>query len=324
MRKWPHLGLLLRSDGRIVISVPYTPDEATPILRRIWLPTASVGSLLMLPACLFLSVGLLLPLAYLIAFSFQPTQIGSTTLSRSLSVAQYAKLFFDNYYFMVLGRSVFIASATTVVCVIAGYLLAFSLWRASPKLKAIGTVVVLAPLLVSIVARTYGWMIILGTRGILNTFLTQIGIINRPLEIMYTQGAIIIGLAHVFMPFMVLSILASLERINLALEEAALTLGATPLQSIRLVYLPLSLPGLSAGTAIVFSLSMASYITPALMGGGAHANVLPTLIYQQFVVIFNWQFGSALVVLLLASSLIIVTAMIQALGRRTRAWSVGA
>jgi putative spermidine/putrescine transport system permease protein len=277
----------------------------------------------MLPACLVLSVGLLVPLAYLIAFSFNPSRIGSTTLSATFSLAQYTKLFSDGYYLYVLFRSLSVAVATTAICVVTGYILAFALWRAPKRLRAIGTVIVLAPLLVSIVARTYGWMVILGDRGVINSLLLSMGIIDQPLQMMYTQGAVIVGLVHVFMPFMVLSILASLERINPALDEAALTLGATPLQSARLIFLPLSLPGLSAGITIVFSLSMAAYITPALMGGRG-ADVLPTLVYQQFVVVYNWHFGSALVVMLLATSLIVVTLLIQALGRRTRAWTVGA
>jgi putative spermidine/putrescine transport system permease protein len=278
---------------------------------------------MLVPGCLVLATGLILPLAYLASFSLNPSRVGVTELTGNFTLAQYSKLFSDFFYLNILGRTITVALITTTICAFAGYVLAFSLWRASPKWRAIGTVIVLAPLLVSIVARTYGWMVILGDRGVVNKLMLSLGIIGEPLQMMYTQGAIIVGLVHVFLPFMVLSIMASLERIDPSLEEAALTLGASPLTVVRLVFLPLSLPGLAAGITIVFSLSMSAYVTPALMGGSG-ANMLTTLIYQQFIVVYNWHFGAALVVLLLMASLALVAVMIYTVGRRTRTWSARA
>jgi len=304
-------------------TIPLRPAAAPTFLRRMWLPDIGLRGLLMIPACLVLAAGLLLPLAYMASFSLNPSRMGVTELTGDITLAQYAKLFSDYFYLNILGRTISIALITTGICAVAGYVLAFSLWKASPRARAIGTVIVLAPLLVSIVARTYGWMVILGDRGIINNMLMFTGIIDEPMQMMYTQGAVIVGLVHVFMPFMVLSVMASLERIDNSLGEAALTLGASPFTAVRLVFLPLSMPGLAAGITIVFSLSMSAYVTPALMGG-SRADMLTTLIYQQFVIVYNWHFGSALVVLLLAASLALVAAMIHAVGRRTKAWSVGA
>jgi len=298
-------------------------STSSAVYRWIWPSQIRLVSLLTVPGVLVVATALILPLSYIVSFSLNSSRVGVTELTGELTFAQYIKLFSDYFYLNILGRTTLIAAITTAICAVTGYVLAFSLWKASPRARAIGTVIVLAPLLVSIVARTYGWMVILGDQGLLNNLLMALGFINRPIQMMYSQGAIIVGLVHVLLPFMVLSILASLERLDPALGEAASTLGASPLTVVRLVFLPLSLPGLVAGIIIVFSLSMSAYVTPALMGG-SNANTVTTLIYQQFVIVYNWHFGSALVVLLLATSLVLMVGMIHAVGRWTKAWSVEA
>jgi putative spermidine/putrescine transport system permease protein len=181
-------------------------------------------------------------------------------------------------------------------------------------------VVVLAPLLVSIVARTYGWIIVLGDRGVVNNLLIALGVIRTPIHIMYTRTAIVIGLVHVFLPFMVLSVLSTLDRINPSLPEAAVTLGAGPMAIFARIILPLITPGLAAGMVIVFSLSISSYVTPALMGG-PNAGVLATLVYQEFAVVYRWHVGAALVGVLLGSSLLILSVILYVSKRMTRAWA---
>jgi putative spermidine/putrescine transport system permease protein len=148
-----------------------------------------------------------------------------------------------------------------------------------------------------------------------------LGLIRTPLHLMFTDGAVIVGLLHVFLPLMVLPILTALDRIDPNVPQAATTLGASRFTTATQVILPLATPGLVSGVTIVFSLAMSSYITPALMGG-PDSGMITTLIYQQFVVTFNWQFGAVLVAILLTVSLVLVGAILFEASRRTRKWMV--
>jgi putative spermidine/putrescine transport system permease protein len=285
-------------------------------LRRIRLP---VTALLLLPANIIIAILLILPVGYILLLSFNPPFTGAIDLTSEISLQNYARLFFDSFYLTVLLRSILIAGVTTLMAAAAGYVLALSLWRAPPALKSYLVVLVLAPLLISIVARTYGWMIVLGDRGILNDLLLALGLVRSPIHIIFTRSAIVIGLLHVFLPFMALSILSSLERIDPAVSEAAKMLGAGPFALNWHVLIPLAAPGFAAGVTIVFSLSISAYVTPILMGGGG-ADVVTTLIFQQFMVVYNWHFGAALTMFLLATSLAILSAILYIAGRLTQAW----
>ena len=178
---------------------------------------------------------------------------------------------------------------------------------------------VLAPLLISVVVRTYGWMVILGDKGVFNTALISLSIIRHPLEIMFTRTAVVIGLVHVLLPFMALSILSSLERIDPAVPEAARTLGAGPLALHWHVIAPMAIPGFATGVTIVFSFAISAYVTPMLMGRGA-TDMITTLIYQQFMTVYNWHFGSTLTTVLLAVTLMVLSAALYVFSLRTRAW----
>jgi putative spermidine/putrescine transport system permease protein len=157
----------------------------------------------------------------------------------------------------------------------------------------------------------------------LNTTLIDLGIVRAPVQIMFTRAAVVIGLVHVFLPFMALSILSSLERIDPAVPEAAKTLGAGSFAVHRHVIVPLATPGFAAGVTIVFSLAISAYVTPMLMGSGA-TDTITTLIYQQFMVTYNWHFGAALTAGLLSVTLVLLTLMLYAFARRTRSWVVPA
>jgi putative spermidine/putrescine transport system permease protein len=286
---------------------------------RQW--ASGTSSLLLLPAVLVVCFCLLVPLAYVVALSFNPPVTGEVELTRELTLVNYSRLFLQTFYSAILLRTISVSAITTFLCVVFGLVLALSIWRAPPRQRGLRVIVAISPLLVSIVTRTYGWMVVLGDNGILNTLLRSIGLIDEPLHIMFTQGAVIIGLVHVFLPMMVLSILAAMDKIDPALAQAAETLGASSFVTFWKITFPLLIPGLTAGVTIVFSLAMSSYVTPALMGG-RNAGMLTTLIYQQFVVTYNWHFGAALVVVLLTTSLIALALVLLESGRRTRAWLV--
>lgn len=301
--------------GRLAVTAPKGP-------RNIgFLPLTNLNSsaLLVLPACILVGACLIVPLAFVLAFSFNPSRPGEIDLTGELTIANYWRFFASPFYWRILGKTIYLSSVTTAICATLGTVLALAIWRAPASRRGLIVIVVLSPLLVSIVTRTFGWMIVLGDNGLINAVLTGLGIIGQPLHLMFTDSAVIIGLVHVFLPIMVLPIMTALERIDPAVPEAAGTLGASPSIVVLRIVLPLASPGLIAGVTIVFSLAMSSYVTPALMGG-PDSGVLTTLIYQQFVVTFNWQFGAVLVAVLLATSLLAVGGTFFEFGRRSRAW----
>jgi putative spermidine/putrescine transport system permease protein len=275
------------------------------------------GLIVTIPAAAIVFFGLVLPVGYLLLLSFNPAALGVIELVPEITFVNYLKLIGDGYYWSILGRTLWISAVTTVVASTLGFILAISLWQTAPKWRGLLTVVVLAPLLVSIVARTFGWIIILGGKGLINQALTALGLPN--VQIMYTDTAVIIGLVHVFVPYVVLTIMASLDRIDPSLPEAAKTLGAGGATTVFEIILPLAMPGVVAGATIVFSLAMSSYVTPAMMGA-PNSSVLATVVYQQFVMNFNWHFGSVLVAILLAASLLTILITLTAVARLGRRW----
>ena len=275
--------------------------------------------MLVLPAIIAVVTLLVLPVGYLLLLSFNPPATGEIHLSGQLTLTNYSRLLSDPFYLLIMLRSVMVAAATSIIAAAAGYPLALSLWRAPRAYKSYLVVLVLAPLLISVVVRTYGWMVILGDKGVLNTALISLGMVRHPLEIMFTRTAVVIGLVHVLLPFMALSILSSLERIDPAVPEAAKTLGAGALALHWHVIAPMAIPGFATGVTIVFSFAISAYVTPMLMGRGA-TDMITTVIYQQFMTVYNWHFGSTLTTVLLAVTLTVLSAALYVFSLRTRAW----
>jgi putative spermidine/putrescine transport system permease protein len=279
------------------------------------------SAILTMPACIVIAAGIVLPLAYMLILSVQVPDPGEVALTNDLTLTSYQKFFTSPFYWNVLLKTVWVSGVTTAVCAFLGFTLAVSIWLTSSRWRGLCVLAVISPLLISIVTRAYGWMVVLGEYGLINNILIRVGIITTPLHMMFTNFAIIVGLVHVFLPLMTLPILTSLDRVDRNIPEAASSLGASALTVGIKILLPMVVPGLVSGITMVFSLSMSSYILPALMGG-ADSGMMTTLIYQQFVVTFNWQFGAALVAVLLATSLGIVAFLIFETTRRTRKWMV--
>jgi putative spermidine/putrescine transport system permease protein len=267
--------------------------------------------LLLLPAGLLIAGLLAGPLLYLLSFSLHHGVPGRIAVASGLTLANYLRILTDPYYLAVMGRTLALALGATTICLLLGFPLAYFLWRAPPRWKGVLILLVVAPLLISIVVRSYSWMVILGDTGVLNDALQALGLADQPIEIMFTATAVLIGLVHVQFPFMVLSILAGLERIDPDLIDAAATLGAPRGRAILEIVLPLSVPGIVAGVSLVFSLCMTAFVTPTLMGGSG-SRVLTTLIYNQFVTVFDWPTGAAIAALLLLLSLGVAYAIMRA------------
>jgi ABC-type spermidine/putrescine transport system permease subunit I len=252
---------------------------------------------LVLPLALYLLVFLVIPFANIIVLSFytySPTRIWIP----ELTTANYVDLL-DASFLTVLLRTLRLGLVCTVICVLFGYPLAYFLARAGRRVALIGLFFLVMPLMVSAVIRTFGWLVILGRNGLVNGAMTAFGLDRLPL--LYNETAVVIGLANVFVPFMVLPLMASIERINPALEEAARNLGASWLQTFRRVILPLSRPGLISGCLLVYSAAISAFVVPMLMGG-ARVRVIGRQIYDQLLISYQWPNASAIATLLVIAT----------------------
>jgi putative spermidine/putrescine transport system permease protein len=256
------------------------------------------------PACLWLFVFFLIPLVLILRLSF----FGFSPTGGIVPVAglgNYVKVFTDPYYVGIFVRTVRISLLVTALTVLLGYPEAYYLTRIRGRFKALVLVAVLSPLIVSAITRTFGWFILLAPNGLVNSAIMALGLADGPVKLIYSETGIVIGLTHVLVPFMVLSIYASLQRRNPALVAAAHTLGAGPVRAFLQVTLPLSLPGIVAGSVVVFTLSMSAFVTPAILGG-TRVRVVAYLIYEQFLLSLDWPFGAALALLLVGITLVVV------------------
>jgi putative spermidine/putrescine transport system permease protein len=220
-------------------------------------------------------------------------------------VKYFQKFFSDPMYLGILKTTIAVSLKVTVISLLLGYPTAYFMARTRAKLKNILMIVIIFPFLVSAVVRSYGWMVILGGRGLLNQFLLAIGLVGQPLTILNTSAAVIIGLVHLLIPYMILSIAGVIQNIDPNLEYAAYSLSANPAQTFLKVILPLSAPGVVAGCILVFTLSMTSYVTPKLLGG-SRFRMMSTMVFQEVNVNFNWGFASAISYILLFSILVIL------------------
>jgi putative spermidine/putrescine transport system permease protein len=261
------------------------------------------GLLLLLPAAGFLLAFFIVPAVTLFAYSVL-TQRADGVVTLPLTLSHLQHFFGTSLYTHVLFSTLRMAAITAALAALLGYPVALVMVRSNAVVMRIMTIVVIAPLIVSVVVRTYGWQLILAnTRtGVMNWILLSLGIIHQPIRILYTETAVIIGSLHVFFPMMVLPLASALAKVNPQLEDAARTLGAPSWRVFWRVNLPLSLPGLAVGFTLVFSLTASSYVTPAILGGTS-AQMLGNLIEQQIAAIYDWPFGATVALLLVATVL---------------------
>lgn len=252
------------------------------------------------PATVFVAAGLLVPLGILFRYSFN-TMDPRRIMLETFSPSNYVKFFSDPYYTGVLWTTLRVAALCTAACLVLALPLAYVLARTQSRFKNVLIMLVVLPLFVGNAVRAAGWMTLFGSKGFLNVTLMQLGVINEPLEIMFTESAVVAGIIAVNLPYMVLTLQSVIEGINRNVEEAAFSLGAPPMTMFRRVLLPLSLPGILAGTILTFILSMNAYATPVLLGGPKFKMMGP-LIYGQFQ-LNNWPFGAAVAFVLMAATL---------------------
>jgi putative spermidine/putrescine transport system permease protein len=199
----------------------------------------------------------------------------------------------------------FTALKVTFFSLILGYPTAYFLARTTSKYKNLLLISTILPFLVSALVRAYGWIVILGDTGIINQILLGLGLVDKPVKILYTMNGVVIGLVHLLIPYMILSIATVLQNIKPNIEAAAQSLGANSWKTFRKVVFPLSLPGVITGAILVFTVSMTAFVTPKLLGG-PRIKLMSTMVYQEVQVTFNWSMASAISFILLATILLIL------------------
>ena len=249
------------------------------------------------PVALFYVIFLVVPYAVLLRMSFH--RFSSTRLYiPDFTIANYVAVMTDPYYIGLIAHSIWIGILVTAICILLGYPLALKIARSGPTMKSALIAITLSPLLINLVVRSYAWLVLLGDTGIVNTWLLNSGLISSPLGMNGSLVSVLIGLVHISLPLMVISLVGILERIDPALLQAAESLGATRARVLRRVVLPLSVPGIAAGSLLVFSLAISAFVTPILLGGG-RVSTVSTVIYEKFTYSVNWPVGATLVMILL-------------------------
>ncbi|HEU5020337.1 MAG TPA: ABC transporter permease, partial [Bryobacteraceae bacterium] len=257
----------------------------------------------LLPARVWVALFFAAPLAIICAYSFL-TRGDYGGVEQPWTIESYTRLA-DPLYLAILWRSLWIAGLATALCVALGFPLALFISRAG-KRKNLYLQLVLLPFWTSFLVRTYAWLFILRDTGLINTVLSALHIIKSPLPLLYNDGAVLLGLVYSFLPFFVLPMYATLERLDPALAEAAADLGAPPWRTLWRVVIPVSKPGIVAGAALVFIPCLGAYLTPDLLGGGKSV-MLGNLVQNQFTTARDWPFGSAAsLALMLASAILLV------------------
>jgi spermidine/putrescine transport system permease protein len=253
--------------------------------------------ILLSPALTAVALLLFVPLLFIVVYSFWlRTATGADQVGFFLD--NWREALSDAFYRDILLYTLKIGVITTVVCALMGYPAAYFIARSKGN-KAILLLLLMLPFWISYIIRTMSWINILGVSGALNSALLAIGLIDEPIQMLYNQATVVLGLVHFLLPFMVLNVYVSLEGIDASLEDAACSLGATRWNSFLEVTLPLSLPGLAAGGLLCFVLGCGTYITPLVLGGPTDA-MFANLVYEAIITQLDWPLGSALSLMLLA------------------------
>jgi putative spermidine/putrescine transport system permease protein len=256
------------------------------------------------PAVLFLLVLFAYPVARIAVLSVDAPHFTGKFFVAFFTAPVYSTVLYQTYRTAVV---------VTAVCLLLGYPVAYLMTRSRPRAARLLLILVLLPFWVSLLVRTYAWMIILGRGGLINQVLLELGIVNQPVQLMFNTLGVVIGMTHILLPFMVLPLFSVMRQIDQRLLQAAANLGATPARAFWTVFCPLSLPGVGAGCLLVFIQSLGFFVTPALLGGSGDA-MIAQLIANQVQELVNWQFASAQAVVLLVSAIVVLAIFNRVLG----------
>lgn len=255
------------------------------------------------PALLLFAALLVVPLALTAVLSFNVYDPATGPKTGEFTLEHYTHVFTDSYYHGIFWRTFWVSGLVTLICVLVGAPEAYVLSRMRNPWRSILLLVVLAPLLVSVVVRAFGWSMLLGPEGAVNALLGLAGI--GPVKMLYTEIAVIVALVHVMLPFMVIPVWTSLQKLDAGVENAALSLRASHFTTLRRIVLPQVMPGILSGSLIVFGLAASSFAIPGLLGG-RRLKMVATVVYDEYLHELNWPLGAAVALVLLAANLIVM------------------
>ncbi len=270
-------------------------------------------SQLAIPYIAWAAMMLILPMLLIGLYSF--TEHGNSIISFSITLEHYVKFFTDPDFLIILWRSLLIALKTTVICLLLGYPVAYFIARSSERMQNILVMCITVPTWINMLVRTYAWIGLLSEGGLFQQILGFIGL--GEIELLYTEGAVLLGMVYNFVPFMILQINTSLCKMDHSLLEASADLGANPVQTFFRVTFPLSLPGVINGITLVFLPAVSSFFIPKLLGGGQYF-LIGNLIENQFITVGEWNFGSAISMIMA-----IIMMLLMMLVRKTEIWTQG-
>ncbi|WP_420587776.1 ABC transporter permease [Marivita sp.] len=287
-------------------------DAKMPIDRRPWL--------LLSPALVFITALVVIPMAFILVYSFYEN-IDLAVDVPAFQFGNWEELFTDSYYHTAIWKTLRLSLIVTVLAAVLGYIPAYVIAMTKYRHKWLLLLLLILPFWISFIIRTLSWIHIFGNQGALNGLMNLLGLGDLPVQIMYTEFTVIVGFIHVFLPYMILNVYVSLEGIDKNLEPAARTLGATPWQAFKEVTLPLSLPGLAAGSLLVFVLTGGSYVTPLILGGPSDF-LFGNLVYDAVVTELNWPMGATLsfTLLFLLGSVVILYSRLMGMNQLAKAF----
>ncbi|WNJ90166.1 ABC transporter permease [Bosea sp. 685] len=274
------------------------------------------GLMLLAPLALVLAGFFLLPVLMMLPMSFREYAPGTGIVPGVWTLENYTRIVTDDYYREVIWRTLGLGLFVTLACLLLGYPLAFLIARGPERWRVPLILLVIFPMMLNLVVRSFGWIALLSNRGLVNNLLIQLGLIATPLKLMFNLTGLMIGLTHIYLPFMVLMLVAAIRNVPRDVEAAAATLGSSRLHVFAAVTLPLSAPGILAGSILVFVLTISALVTPRMLGGPTY-KVMATLIYDEYMQLLDWPSGSALSFALTAMAI----GVIWLSSRLTKRWA---
>ncbi len=251
------------------------------------------GMMLLAPLALVLAGFFLLPVVMMLPTSFREYAPGLGLTPGVWTLENYTRIVTDDYYREVIWRTLGLGLFVTLACLLLGYPVAYLIARGPERWRVPLILLVVFPMLLNLVVRSFGWIALLANRGLVNNLLTELGLIASPLKLMFNLTGLMIGLTHIYLPFMVLMLVAAIRNVPRDVEAAAATLGSSRAHVFAAVTLPLSAPGILAGSILVFVLTISALVTPRMLGGPTF-KVMATLIYDEYMQLLDWPSGSAL------------------------------
>jgi len=267
--------------------------------------TRRSGKLLISPLLLILLALFVAPVLFMVPLSLQE-YIPGMGPTDAWTLENYTQIFTDGYYREIIARTLWLGFGVTVCCLLLGYPLAYYMAHASARMRLLCTMLVIFPMLLNLVVRAFGWIALLADRGLINNMLMDLGVIETPIRMMFNLGGLLVGMTHIYLPFMILMLVPAIQAVPQDVRDAAATLSASRFKTFFLVTLPMTAPGILAGSIIVFVLSISALVTPRMLGGATY-KVMATLIYDEFLLTLNWPSGAALAFVLTLIALLVIT-----------------